>query len=336
MLGELPMITAIRFKNFKALRDTSVELGRYNLIVGPNGSGKSTLLTGVRLISNPEMFTRSQVSSVGSDLVMDTTEVEISWAGSDPGTSWVKWYASRAHFNYEHGGPESLVSDALSQIRRAQVYGLNEEAIAAPVQLRPAIQLEANGAGLAGVLDRMRDESPEGFEELNAEVGRLLPEFDRILFETPSPGVRGFMLRTTEGQHKIRAADLSQGVLLALALLTLSYLPKPPSIIGLEEPDRGIHPRLYRDVQDALYRLSYPESFGIHRAPVQVIVTTHSPFMLDLHRDHPEEIIIAEKTDRGSEFHRLSDRPDLADLLEGVSLGEAWYSGILGGVPAVP
>jgi predicted ATPase len=144
------------------------------------------------------------------------------------------------------------------------------------------------------------------------------------------------MLRTREGKHAIRGVNLSQGVLLALALLTLSYLPDPPSIVGLEEPDRGIHPRLYRDIQDALYRLSYPESFGIDRAPVQVIVTTHSPFMLDLHKDHPEEIVIAEKTERGAEFHRLSERPDLAELLDEVSLGEAWYSGILGGVPAAP
>lgn len=121
---------------------------------------------------------------------------------------------------------------------------------------------------------------------------------------------------------------------MSVALLTLAYLPKPPAIIGLEKPGRGIHPRLYRDVQDALYRLSYPESFGIDREPVQVIVTTHSPFMLDLHKDHPEEIVIAEKTERGSEFHRLSDRPDLMEILEDVSLGEAWYSGILGGVPA--
>ncbi len=58
--------------------------------------------------------------------------------------------------------------------------------------------------------------------------------------------------------------------------------------------------------------------------------------MLDLHKDHPEEIVIAEKTERGSEFHRLSERPDLAELLDEVSLGEAWYSGILGGVPAAP
>jgi predicted ATPase len=331
------MISAIRFKNFKALRDTRLELGRYNLVVGPNGSGKSTLLAGLQLIARQRQFHLDEIRTVGMDQASANTEIGVQWRDAvNPHPVQLGWMVIPSGVVVSPRYPDAEIEDVFSEIRRALVFALSDEAIAAPVQLQPHMRLSSNGGGLAGVLDRMRDESPEVFEQLNEEIARLLPEFDRILFETPSPGARGLMLRTREGKHAIRAVNLSQGVLLALALLTLAYLPDPPSIIGLEEPDRGIHPRLYRDIQDALYRLSYPESFGINRAPVQVIVTTHSPFMLDLHKDHPEEIIIAEKTERGSEFHRLSERPDLAELLEEVSLGEAWYSGILGGVPAAP
>jgi predicted ATPase len=264
-------------------------------------------------------------------------EVRVDW--SDPlfhTPLQIRWTSNtRGHFSSEYPlTSPNLINSVRAALNSARVYALDEDEIAAPVALEPHIEMATGGRGLAGVLDRMRDQVPERFEQLSEEVARLLPEFDRILFETPGTGSRGFMLRTREGHHAIRAPELSQGVLLAVALLTLAYLPKPPAIIGLEEPDRGIHPRLYRDVQDALYRLSYPESFGIDREPVQVIVTTHSPFMLDLHKEHPEEIVIAEKTERGSEFHRLSDRPDLLEILEDVNLGEAWYSGILGGVPA--
>ena len=38
------MITRIAIKNYKALRDVQVSLGRFHVLVGPNGSGKSTLL----------------------------------------------------------------------------------------------------------------------------------------------------------------------------------------------------------------------------------------------------------------------------------------------------
>lgn len=333
------MITEIRFHNLKTLRDTRLELGRYNMVVGPNGSGKSTLLMGLQLASGQRQFLGSRVRSVGGieDSEDQSVSVELVWSDPVEGIAFtLAWIASgHAAFGTDRYSPTTTRGRALKKIQSARVYSLNETMIAEPVQLHPDMELRSDGWGLAGVLDRLRDEFPERFEQLNEEVARLLPEFDRILFETPAPGSRGFMLRTREGKAAIRAADLSQGVLLALALLTISYAPDPPSIIGLEEPDRGIHPRLYRDVQDALYRLSYPESFGIDREPVQVIVTTHSPFMLDLHKDHPEEIVIAEKTDHGSVFHRLSDRPDLVEILEDVSLGEAWYSGILGGVPAV-
>ena len=117
-----------------------------------------------------------------------------------------------------------------------------------------------------------------------------------------------------------------------MALLTLSHLPEPPALIGLEEPDRGIHPRLLRDVRDALYRLAYPAPED-ERDPVQVVVTTHSPSMLDLFRDHPEEIVIAQRTNGEAMFERLADREDLSELTSGVHLGDLWYSGVLGGVP---
>ncbi|UCC30233.1 MAG: AAA family ATPase, partial [Phycisphaerales bacterium] len=38
------MIESIHFKNFKVLRDTTLPLGPFTLIVGPNGSGKTTAL----------------------------------------------------------------------------------------------------------------------------------------------------------------------------------------------------------------------------------------------------------------------------------------------------
>ena len=195
------------------------------------------------------------------------------------------------------------------------------------------MQLAGNGQGLAGVLDRLRDEWPERFEALNEEFARWLPEFDQILFDTPSQGNRATKLRTRVGQHTIAAADISQGTLLALAILTLAYLPKPPPIIGLEEPGRGIHPRLLRDVRDAMYRLAYPESVGEQREPVQIIATTHSPYFLDLFKDHPEEIVIANKVGDNVRFDRLVDLPNMDEILSSAPLGEVWYSGILGGVP---
>ncbi|MGH9425302.1 MAG: AAA family ATPase, partial [Terriglobia bacterium] len=194
-------------------------------------------------------------------------------------------------------------------------------------------ELAGNGSNLAAVLDALTDSEPERFEALNQELARWLPEFDRILFETPNPGHKAFLLRTRVGHHRYRASDLSQGTLHALAFLTVAYLPSPPPIVCFEEPDRGIHPRLLHDIRDGMYRLAYPKDFGENRQPVQVIATTHSPYLLDLYKDHPEEIVIAHKDKEGVHFERLSEKPNVHEFLDGAPLGDVWLSGILGGVP---
>jgi predicted ATPase len=330
------MIQKITFRNYKALRNTELPLGRFTLLIGPNGSGKSTVfhaLQSVRAVWMNEI--RGYQSVVNLDARGDEVRVDISW--------WLlsgNWDASTA-WN-EQSSPAISVQprdrtavDAIRmELARLRVYSLIETTIAQSSAIQPQVELATTGGNLAAVLDRLRDRSPESFEALNDEMGSLLPEFDRILFDTVAPGQRIFQLRTRNGQFPVPASDLSQGTLLALTILTLCHLPDPPSIVCLEEPDRGIHPRLYRDVQQALYRLAYPENYGLDRKPVQVIATTHSPFVLDLHRDNPEEIVIAEKRDHEAFFHRLVDYPDIEEILGDVSLGEAWYSGILGGVPA--
>lgn len=135
-------------------------------------------------------------------------------------------------------------------------------------------------------------------------------------------------LRLSDDSGLIPAADLSQGTLYLLGVLTLAFHPAPPSMVCIEEIDRGIHPRMLRDL---LYRLSYPKDES--RPVVQVIATTHSPYLLDLFRDHPEEVVISQKQGSAAHFECLADREDLANILAEGSLGNIWFSGILGGVP---
>ena len=342
------MLDLIEFHNFKILRNAALLLSPFTLIVGPNGSGKSTALQALLAIKERALWERQKRETDQTNFekfvtagleVTETTEVEIRLQWSERlerAITVAHWRHSHPQFSalrhYEHGSSPGVVPYSL--LSRIQVYALDASAIIQPAKLEPDVELSPHGRNLVGVMDSLRDKEPERFEALNKELGRWLPEFDHILFETPETGQRAFLLRTRKGHHAIPARDLSQGTVLALAILTLAYLPEPPPLIGIEEPERGVHPRLLRNIQTALYRLSYPKQFGEDRQPVQVIATTHSPYFLDLYKDHPEEIVIAQKTSDGAAFQRLSDQPHIMEVLDDAPLGEVWYSGILGGVPA--
>lgn len=219
-------------------------------------------------------------------------------------------------------------------IRSVRRFSFDSTDLAKPAQIEADATLATTGFRLPAVLERLQSTEPERWEALNDEFGRCIPEFDRIVPDAHTDaGMKAIWLRSRITKRRFAADEISSGTLIALALLTLAYQPDPPAIICLEEPDHGNHPRLLEDVRDALYRLCYPDQFGESREPVQIIATTHSPYFLDLFRDRPEEIVIANKQGHEATFERLIDRPNYQQILGDAPLGEVWCSGILGGVP---
>jgi predicted ATPase len=326
------MIKALHFKNFRILRDTTLPLGRVTVLLGPNGSGKSTVLHALDAVRRPREHPAERIRSIGFENRASVPPVEVRVQWDDGGVSTSRWGVNAFEEITAQGG--SAVAVYAARLAAVRTFALDADKVALPVPLDNNIEPERSGFGIARSLTNLQDKHPERFDALNADLRQWLPEYDRVLLETPATGQRSFMLRTAHGRHVMPAADLSQGTRLAVALLTIAHLPEPPPVVGLEEPDRGIHPRLLRDVQEAIYRLAYPENYGDSRAPVQVILTTHSPYMVDLFRDHPEEIVLVKKDGLSATFEPLAAQPNIDEILRDAHLGDAWYSGVLGGVPA--
>ncbi len=346
------MIESIEFINYKALRKTILPLAPFTLLLGPNGSGKTSVLQALEGIANifprpaglPQRTAKRFVPNPSVTTNDPNVGVEIKLRlcrGNRFVIATFRWFSNgpgKPQFKYEDGTDLSPAEEKDLQfwLGRMQVFALDFAAIAQPVPVNSGASLQPNGAGLAAVLDDLKDNQPERWDALLAELCRWLPEYDYILFDKPQQGSKGIVLRTKKGGHRIPAQELSQGTLVALALLTLAYLPDPPSVVGLEEIDRGLHPRLLRHLQDALYRLSNPESCGETRPPIQVIATTHSPYLLDMYREHPEEVVLARKEGLEVEMKRLTDIEHYEEILGDSPLSEVWYSGVLGGVSVKP
>jgi predicted ATPase len=334
------VIASVKFKNFKALRATSLRLTPFNLLIGANGSGKTSLIQALLRLRTLSRLPLAD-SSVG----------EARRAGG-PQISF--------HFDAPHEVMEArlecvteLICDLLkltppnapgwpvlqAEIARIRSYVLDHDAMGRSTSQPTAgndTHLSSNGANLGAVLATLRSRTPEAFAALTVEILRVLPEYSALEIAAGESGVITFGMVLGDGEGTVMAESLSQGSLYLIAVLTLAFDPEPPSVLCIEEVDRGLHPRMLREVRDALYRLSYPSSFGLTRPEVQVIATTQSPYFVDLFREHPEEIVIAQKHGQASRFERLSDRADLGELLKEGSLGDMWYSGILGGVPDEP
>jgi predicted ATPase len=333
------MIDFIRFHNFKVLKDATLRLRPFNVVVGPNGSGKSTIFKAIEAIKNPTGYELQRIITAGVAAQEASVEFEIS---SDRGkikcaTSWTLSQGIK-QLIFVNGVPnqnDPMAAGTIGNlVKSMRVYGLDASKIGDSAVLNPTGNLSPDGSNLVAALDRLRDLDEDAFNALKSEMRGLLPEFDNIVFDTVMPNQRAFKLRQRFTKHNVPAKDLSEGTLLALCLLVLVHFPDQPELLCLEEPDKGLHPRLLRSVRDALYRLSYPEQFGLDRKPVQIILTTHSPYLLDLFKEHPEDIIIAQKhSDGTASFKSLADDDKLRQLIGDAPLGEVWYSGLLGGVP---
>lgn len=126
----------------------------------------------------------------------------------------------------------------------------------------------------------------------------------------------------TEGAFSIPATRLSDGSLRYLCLLAILLDPDPPALIGIEEPELGLHPDLIPKIADLLVDAS---------SRTQLIVTTHSEILVDALSDTPDAILVCEKVQGvATQLQRLSSER-LAEWLKKYRLGELWSMGEIGG-----
>lgn len=113
---------------------------------------------------------------------------------------------------------------------------------------------------------------------------------------------------------------LSEGTLRLLGLLALSGAKEPPSVVGFEEPENGLHPRRIGLVAE------YLEGRARTRKS-QFILTTHSPLLADALEE--ESLFCCGRTASGTEivplksWGALGRRADIDEALDDMKSREA-------------
>lgn len=124
-----------------------------------------------------------------------------------------------------------------------------------------------------------------------------------------------------EGGRLIPASRLSDGTLRFLCLLAILCHPNPPPVVGIEEPELGLHPDILPTVADLIRTAS---------ERTQLFITTHSDSLISALSDVPESILVCERMPTGTTMKRLEPQ-QLSAWLEDYKLGEIWRMGALGG-----
>ena len=178
-----------------------------------------------------------------------------------------------------------------------------------------ADQLFEDGGNLALRLNELNFH--QGLSRINEILNRFCDLFSEVFVRTKD-GITQLYVREKGIDQPFAATSLSDGTLRLLCLLAVLLDPKPPPLICIEEPENGLHPDAIREVAELLVEAS---------TRTQLVVTTHSPALIDALTDQPEAVVVCERDFDGfTQFRRL-EPSNLEEWLERYTLGELWQKG---------
>ena len=183
-------------------------------------------------------------------------------------------------------------------------------------------EIGPGGQGVPSLLDYLLRRDRKRFDGFVDAVRGLVPGLEEIAIATPNPSDRRLDLVIEKGLG-IPADSSSAGVRMLLFFVALAFHPCPPRLILLEEPENGVHPKRLSDVIQLLRRVTKGE---LGASAAQVVLTTHSPYLLDLVDLAQDQVLVFRRNDDGSRSAQPADASRLKTFLDEFLLGEVWFN----------
>lgn len=313
------MLKSTRIQRYKSLIDVSVDLEPLTVLIGPNGSGKSSYCEALDFFSKglDKVLTQDKYEGGTTSIFMDVSQaLRIPSSGS-------------AGSKFSLGNTEEPMELRFTGVlAESAIYDFVPTAISSYKEKT----MSSSGAGIANSLTKILFDNRDRFVELEKRFTELVPNISRIKLDQDDKRETLLSLVDRYSDYAVPASEASDGTLRILAFLTALYDVSQPSLICFEEPENGIHPWLLNRLMQLLQAVS---TEGINGKPSQIIITTHSPVLLNYVL--PEQIRAVELDEKGqtkiSALPLESKRFQAAmDAYDG-ELGELWFTNIFGGNP---
>lgn len=306
-------LTTLRVRNFKAIRDTGViRPGGLTVLIGDNGVGKSCVLEALRLVAS--LADQPLAEALRGDGRRD----DIRRKGGEP--SFIEISVGGHVGQRRVSSTVRLEGDGRDELRFThedlrtrwfdgwQFLDMAAARSAGTADRRDAgatVRLAPDGSNLAEYLLDLRavpDRGSDAFAGLVEVLQVVLPYADELVAEIEPTLERAATLQLREGSFAMPSRLLSPGTLRLVALLALLRHPRAPSLLCIEEVENGLDPRAIHVVMEEILRAT--------AGGTQVLMTTHSPYLLDL---VPLESLVLVTRDKGDppRFERPADHEEV-------------------------
>jgi len=223
--------------------------------------------------------------------------------------------------------PDTSMISNISSIRQYieswQFLSMNTFLMGSPLPQKKTggkISLEKDGRNIAEYILSIREESIEVFDGIIETIQYVLPYAKDIQPEITTEIEKMVYIRLTEQDFKVPGWLLSTGTLKLLALLSVFRNPNPAPLVVIEEIENGLDPRsinlIINEIRDF-----------IKDKKSQVIITTHSPYLLDLL--HLSQIVFVERKNGNVTFNRPYDFEELRNWSKEYSPGELYQKDLI-------
>ena len=222
-------------------------------------------------------------------------------------------------------------------------YSIRVDKIRDAAKYEKSIKVAYDASNLVSFIDDMDNNYPSVLDNIKKDfracIGNEFSNFKCPVFENKVTPLRKLKFFDTEG-NDYWADEVSDGVLYFLAIVCILHQPDPPHFLLLEEPENGIHPRRIKNIMDYIFDLAEEKN-------ISVIMTSHSPVVLDEFKDVPENVFVFDKnkTSKATEVVNLNDfiegynekakTKSFSDFPKNASLGDYWLIGLINGVPTL-
>ncbi|MEW6657164.1 MAG: AAA family ATPase [Thermodesulfobacteriota bacterium] len=182
----------------------------------------------------------------------------------------------------------------------------------------PQERLSATGDNLPNVIQYLKEQHSDRLDHILKILSERVPRLEKVEADMMPDGRLLLQIKDAPFDRPILAKFASDGTLKMLAYLILLYDPDPPQLIGIEEPENYLHPRLLPELAEECRNVT---------ERTQLMVTTHSPFLVNGLRS--KELWVLYRDEKGyTKAGRAYDMPNIQKFMEsGAKLGHLWMEG---------